>query len=155
MIVALNDNMALGASVALQQLGLPRGKVTLIGYDGTQEALENIKEGTLTATVDWFPKKLVKTAISALLNHSRNGAPLESSELKPLLVDESNLESAKLLDDAEVPVATPTPTRNPKSRLQPQLQMHLTNARDPIRRAGVLRYESSAQDCRRNSRPRL
>ena len=131
-IVALNDNMALGASVALQQLGLPRGKVTLIGYDGTQEALENIKEGTLTATVDWFPKKLVKTAISALLNHSRNGAPLESSELKPLLVDESNLESAKLLDDAEVPVATPTPTPTPTQSPTPTPTPNASqNAPDP------------------------
>ena len=71
--------------MALEQKGVPHGRVALIGYDGTQEALQNIQTGTLTATVDWFPKKLVKTVISALLNHSRNEAPLESLKLKPLL----------------------------------------------------------------------
>ena len=89
---------------------------------------KRLKEGTLTATVDWFPKKLVKTAISALLNHSRNGAPLESSDLKPLLVDESNLESAKLMDDADVPVATPTPAPTPTPTPTPEVSQ---NAPDP------------------------
>lgn len=49
-----NDNMAMGAVSALEDLNLT-GKVQVVGFDGNTEAVEAIKAGTLLATVAQDP----------------------------------------------------------------------------------------------------
>ena len=53
-IVAANDDMALGALEALKARNL-LGKVKLIGFDALPEALGQIKAGNLTATIEQLP----------------------------------------------------------------------------------------------------
>ncbi len=56
-IYAQNDEMALGASLALQQAGLVVGKdVFLVGVDGMKEAFDAVKAGTMSASVTCTPK---------------------------------------------------------------------------------------------------
>jgi ABC-type sugar transport system substrate-binding protein len=56
-IYAQNDEMALGATLALQQAGMKVGDdVLLVGVDGMKEAMDAVKAGTLSATVTCTPK---------------------------------------------------------------------------------------------------
>ena len=56
-IYAQNDEMALGAALALQQAGLTVNKdVFLVGVDGMKEAFDAIKSGKLSASVTCTPK---------------------------------------------------------------------------------------------------
>lgn len=48
-IIAGNDTMALGAVAAVEAAGLT-GKVVIAGFDGSPDAVEAIKAGTLLAT---------------------------------------------------------------------------------------------------------
>ena len=56
-IYAQNDEMALGAGLALQQAGLTVNKdVFLVGVDGMKEAFDAIKSGKFSASVTCTPK---------------------------------------------------------------------------------------------------
>ena len=48
-IIAANDTMALGAAAALKNAGL--GKVVVVGFDGSPDAIASIKSGEIKATV--------------------------------------------------------------------------------------------------------
>jgi inositol transport system substrate-binding protein len=50
-LVAQNDEMAIGASLAIQAAGRLGEFKVLIGVDGSQPALDAVAGGTLTATV--------------------------------------------------------------------------------------------------------
>lgn len=69
-IFAVNDSMALGAISAVKAKGL-LGKIFVIGLDGTKEALESVKEGSLTATLDTRPREmgriLLRTIVRGLM----------------------------------------------------------------------------------------
>lgn len=63
-IFAENDEMALGA---IQALGDRAGDdVSVVGFDGTEDGLAAIKEGTLTATIAQQPAELGKQAVAVL-----------------------------------------------------------------------------------------
>ena len=49
-IYAANDEMALGAARAVEEAGLT-GKVAIIGNDGTSDAIDAVKKGTMAATI--------------------------------------------------------------------------------------------------------
>ena len=55
MIVAANDDMALGAMEAVKGRGL-KG-IVIIGFDALPEALAQVRDGGLTATIEQFPGK--------------------------------------------------------------------------------------------------
>jgi ribose transport system substrate-binding protein len=65
-VFAHNDEMALGAVEALQAAGL--GKVIVIGFDATEDAVKAVEAGTMAATVAQKPEligqKAVQTAAS-------------------------------------------------------------------------------------------
>ena len=64
-IFAENDEMALGA---LQALGAKAGKeVKVFGFDGTEDALKAIQEGTMAGTVAQQPAELGKVAVENAL----------------------------------------------------------------------------------------
>ena len=48
-VIAGNDTMALGAMAALKAAGL--GKVIVVGFDGSPDAIASIKAGEIKATV--------------------------------------------------------------------------------------------------------
>lgn len=71
LVWGLNDNMALGALTAIQAANL-QDQIKVIGYNGDQEALEDIKAGTMLATAKSQPVKIAE----AIMN-----------EIVPLLID--------------------------------------------------------------------
>ena len=71
-IVAANDDMALGALEALKARNLV-GQVKLIGFDALPEALAQIKAGGLTATIEQLPGGQSRGAVDTLVAFLRDG----------------------------------------------------------------------------------
>jgi ABC-type sugar transport system substrate-binding protein len=91
-IYAQNDEMALGASLALQQAGLVVGKdVFLVGVDGMKEAFDAVKAGTMSASVTCTPKYAgqVFDAIEAGMAGKENPT---SIAVHDALVDKTNVD---------------------------------------------------------------
>lgn len=99
-IVASNDDMALGAVSALRQSGVPKGKVAVVGYDALPDALRAIRDGDMAATVEQSPGKQVRTAMDELVGYLRDKTPMQSVSLPPFVVDNSNLDKAERIDEA-------------------------------------------------------
>lgn len=91
-IIALNDTMALGVVAAVEQAG-KTGEVIVTGDDGTPEAYEAIKNGTLDATVDGVAWQIayysVHAAVKAVVEKAKE---LPSYSLKPNLVTAENVD---------------------------------------------------------------
>jgi inositol transport system substrate-binding protein len=100
-ILASNDDMALGALQAWQQAGIPNGKVMVIGYDALPEALAKIRSGELTATIEQSPGKQVSTAMEIVVDFLRNKTPMHDEVIKPFLVDKENLDQAERIGEAK------------------------------------------------------
>lgn len=66
-IVANNDEMAIGAAMALQQSGKARGSIPVIGIDGLPDGLAAIKRGDLAASVFQDPKAQAASAMQAAI----------------------------------------------------------------------------------------
>ena len=76
-IVCANDDMALGALQALKARNL-LGKVKLIGFDALPEALAQIRDGNMTATIEQSPGGQSKLALDTLVEfhaHGRQAGP--------------------------------------------------------------------------------
>ena len=67
-IVAANDDMALGAMQVAQERGLD---VPIIGFDALPEALAAVQSGGLAATIEQFPGGQTERALAALLGFSQ------------------------------------------------------------------------------------
>ena len=95
-IVAANDDSALGAAQAVKARGLT-GKVAVFGYDGSTDALIAVRNGDLAATVDQFPGKQGRTALRTVVDFVREGKkPAESNILvKPVVITKANLNTAE------------------------------------------------------------
>ncbi len=65
-VFATNDQMALGAMEALESRGL-RGKVKIIGFDATKEAVQATVEGRLAGTVAQNPRLMGMRGVEAAL----------------------------------------------------------------------------------------
>jgi inositol transport system substrate-binding protein len=100
-IICSNDDMALGAEEALQQAGIPKGKVLVIGFDALPEALAKIRSGDQTATIEQSPGKQVRTALQIIVDHVRKKTPLHDEVIKPFLVDKTNLDQAERIAEAK------------------------------------------------------
>ncbi|WP_455923984.1 sugar ABC transporter substrate-binding protein [Pseudomonas putida] len=77
-IVANNDEMAIGAAMALQQAGKTAGSVPIVGVDGLPDGLAAIKSGQLAATVFQDPKAQADSAMDAAVKMIE-GKPVESN----------------------------------------------------------------------------
>lgn len=64
-IVAANDDMALGALQTTQELGLD---IPIIGFDALPEALASVRDGGLAATVEQFPGGQSRGAMEVLVD---------------------------------------------------------------------------------------
>ncbi len=112
-IVAANDDMALGAAEAIQAAGLD---VPIIGFDALPEALLAIQDGSLAATIEQFPGQQAATALGILVNSVCNDVqPVEhDTYLPPLLITAENLGQAERAAEAGIAL-TGTPEASPTS----------------------------------------
>jgi inositol transport system substrate-binding protein len=101
-IVAANDDMALGALEALKARNL-LGKVKLIGFDALPEALGQIRAGNLTATIEQLPGGQVRGALQALVAFLRDGKKPDQQVtlLTPIAITGDNLNQAERLDEVK------------------------------------------------------
>jgi ribose transport system substrate-binding protein/inositol transport system substrate-binding protein len=99
-IVAANDDMALGALEALKARNL-LGKVKLIGFDALPEALGQIKGGNMTATIEQLPGGQVRGALHALVGFLREGKKPDQQVtlLTPIAITSENLDQAERLNE--------------------------------------------------------
>lgn len=65
-VFAQNDEMALGALKALEDAKM--NDVLVVGFDATEDAVESVKQGKLSATVAQQPLLIGKTAVDAVEN---------------------------------------------------------------------------------------
>lgn len=88
-VFAENDEMALGA---IQALGDRAGKdVYVVGFDGTDDGLQAIEEGTMAATIAQQPAELGRIAVEQALE-AIDGADLDAEKpVEVTTVDESNV----------------------------------------------------------------
>jgi len=66
-IVANNDEMAIGAAMALQQAGKAKGEIAIVGIDGLPDGLAAIKRGMLLASVFQDPKAQATSAVQSAI----------------------------------------------------------------------------------------
>lgn len=96
-IVAGNDTMALGAVAAVEAAGLT-DKITIVGFDGSPDAAEAIKEGKLLATGIQPAVKLSQLAVEQADSYIRTGETgvAEKQSIDCILVDSSNVDKYTL-----------------------------------------------------------
>lgn len=95
-IVAANDDMALGAAQAVEARGL-KGKIKIYGYDGSEDALKAVKDGNLAGTVDQFPGQQGRVAVRTIVDFIREGKKPETANVlvAPVAITPVNLEQAE------------------------------------------------------------
>jgi inositol transport system substrate-binding protein len=72
-VAANNDEMAIGAIMAIRQAGLPAGKILVGGVDATPDALAELAKGTLAVTVFQDARGQAKGAVDAAVTLARGG----------------------------------------------------------------------------------
>ncbi len=101
-IYALNDTMALGVAVAVEQAG-KIGEIIIVGDDGTEEAYQSIVNGQMSATIDGVAWQIayysVHAAVKAVVEDAET---LPNYDLTPGLISIDNVQEA--LDVAPMPV---------------------------------------------------
>ena len=92
-VAANNDEMAIGAIMAIQQARIPRGKVLVGGVDATPDALAEVAKGTLAVTVFQDARGQGRGAVDAAVKLLR-GEKVESFVWIPFeLVTRENYKS--------------------------------------------------------------
>ncbi len=81
-VIANNDEMAIGAAMALQQAGKAKGQIPVVGIDGLPDGLAAIKRGMLAASVFQDPKAQSAKAIDVALKMIK-GEPVEAEVWVP------------------------------------------------------------------------
>lgn len=97
-IVAANDDMALGAIEAIKASG---HDIPVIGFDALPEALASIQGGELSASIEQFPGEQSRTALRLLVDYLREGKEPEESLvlLTPVAITEGNFDQAERLEE--------------------------------------------------------
>jgi len=94
-VVANNDEMAIGASMALKQAGVEQGSVLIAGIDGAPDGLHAVKNGTLTMSVFQDAKGQADGSIDTAVKMARH-APVEQAVWVPYrLITPENVDSFK------------------------------------------------------------
>jgi len=97
-IVAANDDMALGAIEAIKASGTD---IPVIGFDALPEALASIQGGDLAASIEQFPGEQSRTALRLLTDYLRAGKEPENALvlLTPVAITEGNFDQAERLEE--------------------------------------------------------
>ena len=100
-IVAANDDMALGAMEAAKGRGMK--DIKIIGFDALPEALAQIRDGGLTATIEQFPAKQSALGVATLANFIKSGKKPDQQVLllTPVAITKDNLKDAERLDEVK------------------------------------------------------
>jgi ABC-type sugar transport system substrate-binding protein len=101
-IVAANDDMALGAIEALKARNL-MDQVKVIGFDALPEAIAAIQEGTLTASIEQLPGGQSRGALNTLVSFLRDGTkPAEQvTLLTPIAITKDNINEAERIGEVQ------------------------------------------------------
>ena len=92
-VASNNDEMAIGAIMAMQQAGVPPGKILIGGVDATPDALAEVAKGTMAVTVFQNARGQGIGAVDAAVKLAR-GERVESFVWVPFeLVTRSNYQS--------------------------------------------------------------
>lgn len=99
-IVAANDDMALGAAEAVKAANLS-DEIAILGFDALPEALAAVRDGSLTATVEQFPGGQSRRAVQIMVEHLKSGeAPKDALVLlEPIAITAENLDKAERLGE--------------------------------------------------------
>ena len=100
-IVAANDDMALGAMEAVKARGLTG--IAIIGFDALPEALAQVRDGGLTATIEQFPGKQSATGVQILMDFIKNGTKPANKLilLTPVAITKDNLQLGERLSEVK------------------------------------------------------
>ncbi|MBB3932845.1 ribose transport system substrate-binding protein/inositol transport system substrate-binding protein [Kaistia hirudinis] len=100
-IVAANDDMALGALEAVKGRNL--SGIAIIGFDALPEALAQVRDGGLTATIEQFPGKQSAIGVDTLVAFIKDGTkPAEQVHLlTPVAITKDNLNTAERLGEVK------------------------------------------------------
>lgn len=98
-IVAANDDMALGAMEAVKARNLKGIKI--YGFDALPEALSRVKDGSLAGTVEQFPGEQSRIAMDIAVAFARDGKPPANKLvlLIPIVIGADNLNKAERLSE--------------------------------------------------------
>lgn len=98
-IVAANDDMALGAMEAVKARGLTG--VAIYGFDALPEALKAVRDGTMAATIEQFPGEQSRQAMRIAVAFARDGKKPEQAVLllTPIAITKENLSKAERLGE--------------------------------------------------------
>jgi ribose transport system substrate-binding protein len=83
-VFCCNDEMALGASAALQDSKIPKSKLVIVGFDAIKECVDAVNAGKVDATIAQQPKLMGQKAVELaldILNH-KNILPSYATDLK-------------------------------------------------------------------------
>jgi inositol transport system substrate-binding protein len=97
-IIAENDDMALGAVEALRAGDI--GGVRVLGFDASPEALRDVRDGSMAATVEQSPSRQIRTALDQLVARIRNKTPIKGASIQPVLITRANLNQAERIGEA-------------------------------------------------------
>lgn len=105
---AANDVMALGIAKALENAG--RKDVEVVGLDGIQDALQAIKDGTISATVSQYPYAEGVMSVDACASLIDGKDVPEKADSPVSVIDDGNVDEAiaafpKPVEDFENPYA--------------------------------------------------
>ncbi len=94
-IVSNNDEMAIGAAMALKQAGVEKGSVLIAGVDGTPDGLRAVKKGDLAVSVFQDAKGQAVGSIDAAVKMARN-EPVDQAVWVPYrLITPENVDQFK------------------------------------------------------------
>ncbi|HEX4769106.1 MAG TPA: substrate-binding domain-containing protein [Lichenihabitans sp.] len=101
-IVAANDDMALGALEAVRARNL-QDKIKVIGFDALPDSLASIRDGGMAGTVEQFPAEQSKTAVDILMTYIKTKQKPEKDLvlLTPIVITKANLDKAERLGEVK------------------------------------------------------
>jgi inositol transport system substrate-binding protein len=77
------------------------GKVAIIGFDALPEAIGQVRDGGLTATIEQFPGAQSRKAVDIMVSYLRDNKQPESKLilLTPVAITKANLKEAERLGE--------------------------------------------------------
>ncbi|MGE5554359.1 MAG: sugar ABC transporter substrate-binding protein [Betaproteobacteria bacterium] len=90
MVLAANDEMALGAIEAVDAAG-KLGKIMVAGFDGNKDAMQSISQGRLAVTFYQDPQAQAAMAVEAAINYLKGKKVPDRIVVPGALVDRSNV----------------------------------------------------------------
>lgn len=94
-VVANNDEMAIGAAMALSQAGVDKGSVLIAGVDGTPDGLNAIKKGNMAVSVFQDAKGQADGSIDTAVKMAKNEAVEQNVWVPYRLITPQNVDTFK------------------------------------------------------------